>query len=73
MQKLCNIKDNVMTFEDSMKRLDEIVRAMDGDKLSLDEALDLYKEGMELSVECKKALEGAKLQVKTLSAGEKSE
>lgn len=57
-----------MTFENSMKRLDEIVKAMEGEKLSLDEALDLYKEGVELSVECRKALESAKLQVKTLSA-----
>ena len=62
-----------MTFEDSIKRLDEIVRAMEGDKLSLDQALDLYKEGVELSVDCKKSLENAKLQVKTLSAGETRE
>lgn len=62
-----------MTFEDSMKRLDEIVKAMEGDKLPLDEALALYKEGVELSVECKKSLENAKLQVKTLSAGETDE
>lgn len=59
-----------MTFEDSMKRLDEIVRAMEGDKLPLDQALELYKEGVELSVDCKKSLENAKLQVKTLSEGE---
>ena len=59
-----------MTFEDSMKRLDEIVKAMEGDKLSLDRALELYKEGIELSVDCKKSLENAKLQVKTLSAGD---
>lgn len=56
-----------MTFEESMKRLDEIVKALEGDKLSLDEALDLYKEGVELSVDCKKSLENAKLQVNVLS------
>lgn len=56
-----------MTFEESMKRMDEIVKALEGDKLSLDEALDLYKEGVELSVDCKKSLENAKLQVKVLS------
>ena len=58
-----------MTFEDSIKRLDEIVKAMEEDKLSLDDALDLYKEGVELSVECKKSLEEARLQVKNLSEG----
>lgn len=59
-----------MTFESSMKRLDEIVKALEGDSLSLDEALDLYKEGVELSVDCKKSLENAKLQVKTLAVNE---
>lgn len=62
-----------MTFEDSIKRLDEIVKSMEGEKLSLDEALELYKEGVELSVECKKSLENAKLQVRTLSAGNEAE
>lgn len=56
-----------MKFESSMKRLDEIVKALEGDNLSLDEALELYKEGVELSVDCKKSLENAKLQVKTLA------
>lgn len=57
-----------MTFESSMKRLDEIVKALESGKLSLDESLDLYKEGIELSVDCKKTLENAKLQVKTISS-----
>ena len=57
-----------MTFESSMKRLDEIVKALESRKLSLDESLDLYKEGIELSVDCKKTLENAKLQVKTISS-----
>ncbi len=62
-----------MTFESSMKRLDEIVKALEGDNLSLEESLDLYKEGVELSVECKKSLENAKLQVKTLAMNNSSE
>lgn len=62
-----------MKFESSMARLNEIVRALEGENLSLDEALDLYKEGVELSVDCKKSLESAKLQVKTLSANEQSD
>ena len=53
-----------------MKRLDEIVKALEGDNLSLDESLDLYKEGVELSVDCKKSLENAKLQIKTLTAAD---
>ena len=62
-----------MTFESSMKRLDEIVKALESGKLSLDESLDLYKEGIELSVDCKKTLENAKLQVKTISSEDKND
>ena len=55
-----------MTFEQSMNRLDEIISSLDNEKLPLDEALELYKEGISLSAECKKALESAKAQVKIL-------
>ncbi len=50
-----------------MIRLEEIVKRLEEDKLSLDEALELYKEGVELSVSCKKQLENARLQVKTFT------
>lgn len=56
-----------MTFEEKMDRLGEIVKLLENDKLSLDKALDLYKEGTEISVDCKKCLENAKLSVKTMN------
>lgn len=56
-----------MTFEEKMQRLNEIVSLLENDKLSLDKALDLYKEGVELSVDCKKIIETAKLTVKTMN------
>ncbi len=59
-----------MTYEDSIKRLDEIVKVLESGKLTLNEALDLYKEGVALSADCKKLLENARLQVETLSASE---
>ena len=61
-----------MTFEENMTRLGEIVSQLESDKLSLEQALDFYKEGIDLSVECKKALENAKLSVKTMN-GENSD
>lgn len=62
-----------MTFEKSMNRLDEIIASLDNDKMPLDEALELYKEGISLSAECKKELESAKQQVKILDEGVPSE
>lgn len=62
-----------MTFEENMNRLKEIVRLLENDKLPLDEALDIYKEGVGLSAECKKTLESAKLTVKTMSGENEDE
>ena len=52
-----------MSFEKDLSRLNEIVKKLEDADLTLDESLDLYKEGVELSVRCKKTLEQAKLTV----------
>ena len=62
-----------MTFEKSLERLDEIIASLNNDKLSLDDAMELYKEGIGLGAECKKTLEQAKQQVKILVESELSE
>lgn len=56
-----------MTFEENLQRLDEIITQLESDKLPLDKALELYKEGVGLTVDSKKALENAKLTVKTMN------
>lgn len=43
-----------MTFEENLQRIDDIVRQLESDKLPLDKALDLYKEGVGLTVDSKK-------------------
>jgi len=49
-----------------MARLDEIVRALDGGVLPLDDSLALFSEGAELVAFCNKSLEGAKLTLEQL-------
>lgn len=56
-----------MSFESDMSRLDEIVGLLQKRGLSLEESLDLYKEGLDLTVKCKKALEQAKLTIKQMN------
>ena len=56
-----------MTYEESITKLDEIVKKLTDGGLPLDESLDLYKEGTALAVDCKKMLEKAKLQVSVAS------
>ncbi len=53
-------------FEQSMKRLEEIVKKLESGKLSLGESIALYTEGVKLSEECKKTLSEAELTVKQL-------
>lgn len=62
-----------MSFEKDMSRLNEIVKQLEGSELSLEQSLDLYKEGVELSVKCKKSLEQAKLTVKNMNEDNSNE
>ncbi len=55
-----------MTVEEALKRLEQINAALESGKPSLDEAIELYKEGVELSAMCKKKLDNAKMQITVL-------
>ena len=54
------------TFEESMTRLEQIVRAMERGDVALEESLKLFQEGMELVRSCQKLLDDAQLQVKKI-------
>ena len=53
-------------FERSLGRLEEVVRRLESPQLSLDEAMKLFEEGVELSRECQKQLEEAEGRVEIL-------
>ena len=53
-----------MTFEESMARLEQIVRTMERGEAPLDESLKLFQEGTELVSRCGMLLEEAELQIK---------
>ena len=57
------MKEN-MTFEQSMQRLEQIVRTLERGDAQLDESLKLFQEGTELVRSCGKLLDEAELQVK---------
>ena len=54
------------TFEHSMIRLEQIVRAMERGDVALEESLKLFQEGTELVRSCQKLLDEAQLQVKKI-------
>jgi exodeoxyribonuclease VII small subunit len=53
-------------FEHSLARLEEIVRKLESANLSLDEAMKLFEEGVQLSRDCQKYLEQAEGKVEIL-------
>jgi exodeoxyribonuclease VII small subunit len=53
-------------FEKSLARLEEVVKRLESADLSLDEAMNLFEEGVKLSRECQKNLEEAEGRVEIL-------
>ena len=54
------------SFEASMARLEQIVRAMERGEVALEESLKLFQEGTELVRNCQKLLDEAQFQVKKI-------
>ncbi len=53
-------------FERSLARLEEVAKRLENANLSLDEAMKLFEEGVQLSRECQKQLEQAEGRVEIL-------
>lgn len=55
------------TFEESMSRLEEIVRTLESGSVTLDESLKLYEEGIALVRTCSLKLDDAEKKIKLLN------
>ena len=58
-----------VTFEESMTRLDEIVKALETGDVPLEESMKLFEEGTKLAAKCAALLDTAELKVSKLMAG----
>lgn len=63
------MKKSKLSFEDSMKRLEEIVRHLEAGDLPLEESLALFEEGTALIRSCSAILDKAEQKVVLLRAG----
>lgn len=54
------------TFEDNLKRLQEISDLLENSELGLEESINLYEEGIKLSKICYSKLESAELKITEL-------
>ncbi len=62
------------SYEDSLKRLEEIVQRLESGQLSLDESLRLFEEGTQLTKVCQQRLNEAELRIeKLVGEGDKVE
>ncbi len=56
-----------MNYEVSYKRLQDIIKSLEEETISLDESLKLYEEGIRLYRHCNKLLESAQLKITRFS------
>ena len=61
--------DKELSFEQSLSRLDEIVRHLEKGDMPLSESLALYEEGTGLIKQCSKLLDDAEQKVAKLKKG----
>lgn len=54
---------NTISFEEKLRKLEEISDILDKGSLGLDEMLKLYEEGMSLVKQCREYLDKAELKV----------
>ncbi|MBI5328966.1 MAG: exodeoxyribonuclease VII small subunit [Deltaproteobacteria bacterium] len=60
-------------FEDALKRLEDIVDALENGELPLEKSLKIFEEGVKLSRLCNKILDKAEKKVEMLVRDERGE
>ncbi len=56
-----------MTYENAVKRLEEIVSLLEKNEVTLEESMKLFEEGMKLSAFCNEQLTNAKQKITEIS------
>ncbi len=59
-------KKKEKSFEDNLKRLEEISSKLEGEDIGISESIELYEEGINLSKLCYETLKNAEVKVKEL-------
>ena len=61
-------KAKAPNFESALSELEQLVHTMESGELSLEDSLKAFERGMQLSLDCQKALADAELKVQELTA-----
>jgi len=55
-----------LNYENAFKELEEIVGKLENDQISLEESMQLFERGQQLSSHCAKLLENAELKLRSI-------
>ncbi len=58
-----------MKFEENLSKLEELVSAMEGGRLSLDDMMKNFEEGKKLVADCTKELEAIRQRIEKVVSG----
>ncbi len=56
-----------LNFENSMERLEDIVRKLEDESIPLEDSIRLYEEGIKIGKKCRNILDQADRKIKQLS------
>ena len=66
------MQDNLV-FEKSLEELEKIVEKLERDDCSLNEAIELFENGVKLTKVCAEQLENAKIKIESLTGEDNNE
>jgi exodeoxyribonuclease VII small subunit len=58
-----------LSFEDALKRLEEIVRQLESGDVALEQSISLYQEGDKLRAQCEQRLKSAQAKIDQIQLG----
>ena len=59
-------KDKELTFEENLKKLEDIVDKLESGEIDLEKSVELYEKGMILKNNCEEKLKKIELQIKKI-------
>ena len=59
-------KDKEITFEENIKKLENIVEQLESGEIDLEKSVELYEKGMILKNNCEEKLKKVELQIKKI-------
>ena len=59
-------KDKELTFEENLKKLEDIIDKLESGEIDLEKSVELYEKGMILKNNCEEKLKKVELQIKKI-------